>query len=304
MKRNILIGCGVLILFFIVWIGASNLDASAKKDVSSDNAESVDAESDSTKKRLSLQHSTSDSEEQESGNTAENAASAETTQGEESTAEKTAKETVDTSGETPAASDGTPLYTIKTSAGNNLGMVPIVNGNAVVLMDGSYASVYQGDYTPKEHDAFSLKMENEMAKALSNGKIAEWAFYRENMLYDFSFPDGVTEIEKFAFARSSLGRITIPEGVARIGYGAFYHCDTLTDVTIPDSVTMIEENAFSHTPWLDNWLAGGEDGREASSELDDFLIVGDGILLAYRGGEANPELPEEVKSVVPGVFKE
>lgn len=312
MKRNILIGCGVLTLFFIIWFGARNLDASAKKAVSSDNAESVDTESDSTKKRLSLQHGTNDSEEQESGNTAENAASAETIQGEESTAEKTAKETVDTSGETSTSSDGNTLYTIKTSAGSNLGMVPIVNGNAVVLMDGSYASIYQGDYTPEERDAFSLKMENETAKALSNSKIAEWAFYREAMLYDFTFPDGVTEIEKFAFARSSLGRITIPEGVTRIGYGAFYHCDALTEVTIPDSVTVIEENAFSHTPWLDSWLAGGEapaEGDETAEEsavsnADDFLIVGDGILLAYRGSEAKPELPEEVKSVVPGVFEE
>lgn len=47
----------------------------------------------------------------------------------------------------------------------------------------------------------------------------------------------------------------------------------------------------------------GSDGGEVS-DAEDFLIVGDGILLAYRGTDANPEIPAQVKSVVPGVFQE
>ena len=79
---------------------------------------------------------------------------------------------------------------------------------------------------------------------------------------------------------------------------------------IPESVTVIEENAFSHTPWLENWMAGGteetaeETGITETSDADDFLIVGDGILLAYRGSETDPELPAEVKSIVPGALGE
>ena len=30
-------------------------------------------------------------------------------------------------------------------------------------------------------------------------------------------------IGEFAYARSSLTAVTLPEGVERIGYGAFYH---------------------------------------------------------------------------------
>lgn len=225
---------------------------------------------------------------------------------------ETASETADA-----AASEQEALYTIKTSAGSNLGMVPIVNGNAVVLMDGSYASTYQGDYTPEETSALNLKLEEETAQALSSGKVDAWAFYKESQLRDFEFPEGVTSVDKFAFARSGLNSITIPEGVTSIGYAAFYHCDSLSDVVIPDSVTMIEENAFSHTPWLENWLAGGEKAEDSgssgdegmtevsvTSEADDFLIVGDGVLLAYRGSEEEPELPPEVKSIVPGALGE
>lgn len=287
MKKNILIGCGVLALFSLIWFGARNLNATAETDITSDVAEAADEEN------------------ADESDDAENA---------EDIAEESAEETEDTAtGTAVNPSDQNVLYTINTSSGSNLGMVPIVGGNAVVLMDGRYATIYQGDYTPEEQSAFQLKLEGEKALAASEGKVDAWAFYREAMLQDFDFPEGVISIEKFAFARSGLQSVTIPDGVTNIGYGAFYHCDALSDVTIPDSVTVIEENAFTHTLWLKSWMAGGTEDTpenaettEASeaSNADDFLIVGDGILLAYRGSEVNPELPAEVKSIVPGALGE
>lgn len=315
MKRYIWIGCGVLVLSALIWVGARNLYATAETDVSPDDVTADAGNSDDGKKVLTapkafdsdLEEETSD---EESGDAdTEDVAEAENVDEEN---EMSGDDNAGGENAVPASSEEDVLYTIKTSTGSNLGMVPIVGGNAVVLMDGSYTTIYQGDYTPEEQSAFNLKLEEEKNQAVSAGKIEAWAFYREAMLYDFTFPEGVTDIEKFAFARSSLSSVSIPEGVTRIGYGAFYHCDALSDVTIPASVTVIEENAFSHTPWLDNWMAGGtepaEDAETAeatvSSGPDDFLIVGDGILLAYRGHEADPELPAEVKSVVPGVFAE
>lgn len=307
MKKNILIGCSVLALFFLIWTGARNLNATAETetDVSSDSVESVDAGNTDEEKKVSAASNVpaSDSEDEESGSESDDTENAEGEESAEATKNATAV----------SSSDENVLYTINTSSGSNLGMVPIVGGNAVVLMDGRYATIYQGDYTPEEQSAFQLKLEDEKALAASEGKIDAWAFYREAMLQDFDFPEGVTSIEKFAFARSSLQSVTIPDGVTDIGYGAFYHCDALSDVTIPDSVTVIEENAFTHTLWLKSWMAGGTENApenaettEASeaSNADDFLIVGDGILLAYRGSEVNPELPAEVKSIVPGALGE
>lgn len=200
-----------------------------------------------------------------------------------------------------------------TPAGRELGMVPLVGGNAVILMDGGSATVYQGEYLGEAQDDFQVKLEEQTALAASEGKVGAWAFYREVAMKEFAFPEGVSAVEKFAFARSGLESIVIPEGVTGIGSGAFYHCDALADVTIPGSVTEIGENAFAHTPWLENWVAGGAaastEGTEDAAAIDpsetgDFLIVGDGILLAYRGAETDPVIPPEVKSVAPGAFGE
>lgn len=283
MKKKIWIGCGILILSALALVGARNLDAAAK---TKDSIGEIAVAS----------------------------------TGEEASGSDVSDKTSDAANSTKQE-EGL-LYYIKTSRGGSLGTVPIVNGNAVVLLDKNRVTVHQGEYTPKEKNVFTLKLENENAKAASNGKISAWAFYREPMLEDFTFPESVTAIEKFAFARSGLKSVVIPEGVTSIGYGAFYHCDALTEVTIPKSVTTIEENAFVHTPWLKNWLtraeeengdaavsepaeAGNEDtAASETADSGDFLIIGDGILLAYRGSEAEPELPAEVKSVAPGALGE
>lgn len=309
MKKIVLIGGGVLVLLALIWGGIKFFGKSSEEDAEMDvSSGNVSAETDVSSGNADISQndqadptvSGSDMEGSVSGSDVNGAA-------EEETAAESSEE--DILAEEAAFSDEDVLYTINTSAGGNLGMVPIVNGNAVVLMDGGSGVTYQGEYVPEEQSALQSKVNEVTASASSTGKIGAGAFYREAMLKDFTFPEGVDAVEKFAFARSNLQSVAIPEGVTSIGYGAFYHCDSLTDVTIPDTVTTIEENAFSHTPWLENWMVAGTgtaseepagDGNMADE--GDFLIVGDGILLAYRGADADPELPAEVKSVVPGAL--
>lgn len=273
MKKGILIGCVLLALAVLAWFGGRKLfGAKEAETVSEDMPQQEVAEA---------------SEEAESmEDIEENTAGEETVAAEIGAVAEAVKEAV-------MPSEEGLLYSIKTSAGSNLGMVPIVNGNAVVMMDGGSGTTHQGEYVPKEQSAFQMKLEEQKSLAASEGAIKAWAFYRESAMRDFAFPEGVTAIEKFAFARSGIQSVTIPDGVTSIGNGAFYHCDDLSEVTIPDSVTVIEENAFAHTPWLENWKTEG---------TEDFLIVGDGILLAYRGSEESPELPPEVKSIAPGAL--
>lgn len=53
--------------------------------------------------------------------------------------------------------------------------------------------------------------------------------------------DGSVEvIGDFAFSGSALSSITIPEGVAKIGYCAFEGCNNLIDITISNSVTGVD----------------------------------------------------------------
>lgn len=117
--------------------------------------------------------------------------------------------------------------------------------------------------------------------------IAAQAYYDDKMT-SYEVPDGIRRIGEFAFARADLTSIRIPDGVEEIGYAAFYHCDGLTNVIIPKSVKEIAVAAFAKTPWLDQWKESGN---------GDFLIVGDGILLAYRGGGGMVTIPGTVRHI-------
>lgn len=129
--------------------------------------------------------------------------------------------------------------------------------------------------------------------------IKERAYYKQNSLTNYEISEKIKEIKRLAFARSGLTSIEIPDNVKTIGYGAFYACEDLKEVTISDSVESIETKAFADTPWLENWLSGGNQAGDGS----DFLIVGDGILLAYRGSDSKVTLPQTVKQIGSEAFK-
>lgn len=131
---------------------------------------------------------------------------------------------------------------------------------------------------------------------LVNGDtIAAQAYYNDNS-GACSIPDGVRKIGEFAYARAGLTSVQIPDGVEEIGYAAFYHCDGLTDIVIPDSVKEIGVSAFDKTPWIEQWKGNVGDGS-------DFLVVGDGILLAYRGKGGDVAIPDSVKAIGAEAFK-
>ena len=99
--------------------------------------------------------------------------------------------------------------------------------------------------------------------------IGNWAFSRCDSLESISF-NGVTkltEIGDYVFTGCTMLRsIDIPEGVRRIGILAFYNCYSLSSVTIPASVEVVDFGAFNDTYWY-------------QYRKDDYLIVGDGVLI-------------------------
>lgn len=115
------------------------------------------------------------------------------------------------------------------------------------------------------------------------------AFYQNENIVRVSIPNSVINIEEYAFSRcSNLSEVTIPASVTSIGSGAF-RGTILTDVTIPDSVQIIGELAFD-TPWL-YYLT------------DEFVIVGDGVLLDYNGTEPDVAIPDTVKYISSAFFQ-
>lgn len=201
-----------------------------------------------------------------------------------------------------------------------LGKTKIVGGKAVVFVDNSKATVYDGTtkIQPDEEvnivQAERTEQETELAELLGeevdrnyledilntkyvivNGNtIADRAFYKEETMTSYNVPGTIKRIGDFSFARSSLTSVYIPYGVEEIGYGAFYACTNLLKVAIPATVTKIEPSAFAKTAWFENWIQGGN--------VDEFLVVGDGILLAYKGDSANVVIPQNVKRIGPEVF--
>ena len=57
-------------------------------------------------------------------------------------------------------------------------------------------------------------------------------------------PKGIKSIGDYAFYGAQIKRITIPDGVERIGMGAFNDCSNLLTIFIPDSVSYIGNYAF------------------------------------------------------------
>ncbi len=192
----------------------------------------------------------------------------------------------------------------------------VVGGRAVLFLNPN-VTVHQGvvtntnyvngvpDVTDNENDSVTVDDDNPVIYDSAkggylpkytevNGKLAMQAYYASRKMSDYTMPDYITDIGDFAFARSNLSSIAIPEGVTHIGYGAFYHCDDLGSVSIPSTVTDIEGYAFDNTPFISNFKSDVSGG--------DYLIVGDGILLAYGGSDSVISIPEGVKKIAPGVF--
>lgn len=202
-----------------------------------------------------------------------------------------------------------------------LGESSIVSGRAVIFINNSQPTVLSGSQRPSagtgQIDLSVLDVEgigNTADEAgienllydnaqkgkdfpkfsiVNNTKIASQAFYQDSDMTVYTIEEGITEIGEFAFARSSLTSVVIPQGVTRIGYGAFYHCDDLKEVVIPDSVTEIESYAFDKTPWI-----------EELQPESPFKVVGDGILIAYTGSDSVVNIPTTVKQIGQGVFRE
>ncbi|MBR6665878.1 MAG: leucine-rich repeat domain-containing protein [Lachnospiraceae bacterium] len=182
-------------------------------------------------------------------------------------------------------------YTMTTPAptdrpiGQVVGTTKVVGHEAVVLIDHETMQVRSGSDVDME------------ALFPADFQIANWQYYMEKDLRSMEVERGCVDIGDFAFARSGLRNITLPKGLMEIGYAAFYHCDDMEDILIPDTVTRIGEDAFGFTPWLKSFM----NGERLPDE--EFLVVGDGCLIAYRGDDPIVVVPYGVKYIGHKVFE-
>ena len=111
------------------------------------------------------------------------------------------------------------------------------------------------------------------------------AFRNNRTITQVIVPPGIQTIGSSAFEGcSNLQVVYLAEGVEEIGAYAFRNCEKLGTVTVPDTVAFVDSYAFLGVPWLEGQTA-------------EFVICGDGVLLAYRGTDANVTIPDRVKSL-------
>ncbi len=79
-----------------------------------------------------------------------------------------------------------------------------------------------------------------------------------------------------------LESVVIGDNIETIGNEAFFCCTKLNSVSIGKNVWSVGVLAFDETPWL-------------SSQSEDFIIVGDGVLIKYNGTSKTVTIPEKVK---------
>lgn len=93
----------------------------------------------------------------------------------------------------------------------------------------------------------------------------------------------VTAIGEGAFYKNTaITSVVIPDTVESIGIYAFSDCTELKSITVGSKVWRISPFAFDNTPWI-------------ASQTDEFVTVGDGVLIAYNGTSRTPVLPDSVR---------
>jgi len=75
-------------------------------------------------------------------------------------------------------------------------------------------------------------------------KIGGYAFYYNKNITSVVIPEGVIEIEGFAFSRTLIASIHLPSTIQTIGEYAFGAMEKLTSIVIPSSVTSFYGNIF------------------------------------------------------------
>jgi hypothetical protein len=117
-------------------------------------------------------------------------------------------------------------------------------------------------------------------------KIPAEAFFYCTSLEEIVIPEPVQEIGSFAFQNcEKLRSIKIPDSVTNIGQKAFANNSELIDISISKNVKMVGASAFRGTPWLDE-------------QKDEFVIIGDHILLKYNGNQEIVQVPVPISSIV------
>ena len=143
--------------------------------------------------------------------------------------------------------------------------------------------------TVKYIDTAAFSGCSSLAKVHISGSVkilGESAFSDCTSLEELSIDDGLQSIGKFAFSGcTSLEKAVLPNSVDSVGDYAFVNCTELSDPQIPKSLRYFGGYALENTKWM------------SQQKKNEFVTVGDGILIKYAGEAEVKSIPDTIKVV-------
>lgn len=103
-------------------------------------------------------------------------------------------------------------------------------------------------------------------------------------------PDNIVAVAPYVFTgNNSITSFVGGENLAEIGEGAFLGCENLSSVNVSDSLSYVGSLAFQGTSFV-------------SSHSDDFVTLGNGILIKYKGSDSVVDIPENIRQITGSAF--
>lgn len=99
----------------------------------------------------------------------------------------------------------------------------------------------------------------------------------------------VKSVAPYAFADNSLITSLNAVTLTEIGEGAFYRCKSLSSVDVSENLSYVGALAFYSTPFTADYNG-------------DFVTLGDGVLIEYKGDASKVAVPNFVKHIGAGAF--
>ncbi len=170
-----------------------------------------------------------------------------------------------------------------------------VNGAEVTQIANGAFSSYDSDFKTLYEQMDEIVIEN------PNTSISFHAF-EGSKIKKITLPDGMKKLGEGALANSSFEEIVLPDSLETIGNHAFSHCSSVTKLELPTGIKSIGMGAFSYSYFAQGVSFKGEN---ANYKFDGgVLFTKDGkTLLNYTyTGSNSYTVPEGVEEIAPYAF--
>ena len=110
-------------------------------------------------------------------------------------------------------------------------------------IDGKKVLAVSGDFLDEEFEFVEIEAELD--------ELPENSFAGHKNLYKITLNEGLKKIGNNSFSKCfSLKKITMPQTLEEIGRGCFSYCQDITKIEIPDNVNKIAKGSFVENPSL------------------------------------------------------